>query len=348
MTIAFTICSNNYLAQAKTLMDSVYFHNPNFKLVIGLVDKKLPKIDYGFFLPAEIIEVENIGIPSFNSLVEKYDIIELNTSVKASLIKYVQGKNKNATKVFYLDPDIKVYDSFRELEKHLDLHSIILTPHILTPIPLDGKKPDESIFLNHGIYNLGFLGLNLERRQTQQLLGWWEERLLKMCFRKTAKGIFVDQLWLSLAPVFYSETYIIREFGYNMAPWNLHERKIIRYNSEKNDYILNDDSNLIFYHFSSYDFKNPENINRPYYNRYGFKERLDLSPLYQDYHQDLIDNRVDLFSTLECYYYPKEDYNENEGLSGNVPLYKRILKQITPPLIYDIAGRVKRFLYAKV
>lgn len=346
MNIAFTICSNNYLAQAKTLMDSVYTHNPDFKLFIGLVDKKIPEIDYNFFQPAEIIEIEDIGIPSFNTLVEKYDIIELNTSVKASLIKYLKSKNKNAKILFYIDPDIKVYGSFSELEKNLDRYSIVLTPHILTPIPLDGKKPDESVFLNHGIYNLGFLGLNLERKQTQNLLDWWEERLLSMCYRQTAKGIFVDQLWLSLANIFYSEAHVIRKFGYNMAPWNLHERKIIRYDQAKHRYILNDGSGLIFYHFSSYNFKKPEDINRPYYNRYTFQERQDLIPLYEDYHQDLLANKVHVFSALTCYYYPRIDSNKEKVLVKKHPLYKKILKQLIPPLIYNTASRLKNIINA--
>jgi hypothetical protein len=46
--IIFTLCSNNYLAQAKTLGDSVKKFNPDVLFVIGLVDKLHPEIDYSF------------------------------------------------------------------------------------------------------------------------------------------------------------------------------------------------------------------------------------------------------------------------------------------------------------
>ena len=38
MTIAFTICSINYLAQARTLGDSLKATNPDVRFFIGLVD----------------------------------------------------------------------------------------------------------------------------------------------------------------------------------------------------------------------------------------------------------------------------------------------------------------------
>ena len=39
MTLAFTICSINYLAQAQTLGQSLQKTNPDVEFVIGLVDK---------------------------------------------------------------------------------------------------------------------------------------------------------------------------------------------------------------------------------------------------------------------------------------------------------------------
>ncbi len=37
--IALTICSINYLAQAKSLGDSLLKHNPEYTYLIGLVDR---------------------------------------------------------------------------------------------------------------------------------------------------------------------------------------------------------------------------------------------------------------------------------------------------------------------
>jgi len=65
--IAFTLCSNNYLAQAKTLGNSLLKNNPDYLFFIGLVDKFNPEIDYTIFKPYQVIEIESIKIPDFNT-----------------------------------------------------------------------------------------------------------------------------------------------------------------------------------------------------------------------------------------------------------------------------------------
>ena len=86
MKIAFTICSNNYLAQAKILCDSLLENNPNYKVVIGLCDELSDSIDYSFFNNIEIINVSKIDIFCFEEIIKKYNIIELNTSIKPSFL----------------------------------------------------------------------------------------------------------------------------------------------------------------------------------------------------------------------------------------------------------------------
>ena len=58
--IAFTLCSNNYLAQAKTLGDSFVRHNPAGHFVIGLVDRRREDVDYAALGPFEILPVEDL------------------------------------------------------------------------------------------------------------------------------------------------------------------------------------------------------------------------------------------------------------------------------------------------
>ena len=45
MIVVFTLCSGNYLAQAKTLALSVLEHNPKCHFVIGLVDRLPDGVD---------------------------------------------------------------------------------------------------------------------------------------------------------------------------------------------------------------------------------------------------------------------------------------------------------------
>ena len=86
--IAFTLCSNNYLAQAKTLGDSLLKHNLDIKFIIGLADKLDPTFDYSFFQPCEILPYNDLKFREFDGMVERYNIVEFNTAVKPYYIDY--------------------------------------------------------------------------------------------------------------------------------------------------------------------------------------------------------------------------------------------------------------------
>ena len=69
MDIAFTICSNNYLAQAKTLGDSFLQYHPDWKFIIGLVDEYDNSFDYSSLANFEIIKVNEINVTNFKNLI---------------------------------------------------------------------------------------------------------------------------------------------------------------------------------------------------------------------------------------------------------------------------------------
>lgn len=333
MNLVFTICSNNYLAQAKTLMDSISELNPDLKIVIGLVDELLDEIDYSFFHPAVIIPVKRLGITDFAGLCERYNIIELNTSVKATFFKFL-NKQFQCTKIIYFDPDVQVFHSLKSLLNCLDKADILLTPHILSPIPHDGLTPQENIFLNYGIYNLGFLALNMNSVNVLNFLDWWEDRTLTLGYIRVSEGLFVDQLWVNLVPLLFNKVHILRDYGYNMAPWNLHERAISQHSAT--NYRLNDGSELAFYHFSSYSFRNPYLICKDFYNRYSFKTRPDLRNLYSQYHQKLIQNKVEFFSDQVCQLIPIKSERQEDRYEHKMSSWITKAKDFIPPVVLKI------------
>ncbi|WP_282134437.1 hypothetical protein [Seonamhaeicola maritimus] len=276
--IAFTICSNNYLGQALALKQSFLKHNPDFLFVIILMDKYSDEIDYKQFYPARFVLAEALDNIDIEDLVAKYYIIELNTCIKASAFKYLIKQNPDLKVIYYLDPDLYFYKSLDLLNQKLETKTALLTPHILTPINRDGKFPDENTFLQYGVFNLGFLGLNPKKESTKKILDWWEHRTLNYGFDSAHKGYFVDQLWMNFLPVFHNDIEIIKSYGYNMAPWNLHERSITKI--DKNKILLNDDSELVFYHFSK--ITNNDLVSREY-NRFNLLDFPLLAELYDDY-----------------------------------------------------------------
>lgn len=342
MKIAFTICSNNYLSQAIILGDSLIEHNPEYKFFVGLVDRFSSEIDYTKDIKHEILLVENIGIENFEELWKKYDIIELNTCVKPMYFKYLFNKF-NADIVFYFDPDIMIFNSLTELENEFSDSSILLTPHILNPIPIDGKAPFENVFLNYGIYNLGFLGLKSDELSFN-VLNWWQERTVKFGFSKAEVGLFVDQLWFNLVPLFFEKVKILKNLGYNMGPWNLHERQLTCGN---NIYSINNAFKLTFFHFSNYKYTAPDTI-AVHYNRYQLQDVVCLKKLYERYHHLLIVNKVPHYSNIACYFVKaRENYKNEVALNkekeridklhkNKKALFKHYIKKIIPPAFIRI------------
>lgn len=341
MNVVFTLCSNNYLAQAKTLMDSVHKFNPEVILIIGLVDELHTEVDYSFFNPIIIVPVREIGLSSLDELCSKYNIIELNTAVKASYFKYLSNLYGSEI-IIYLDPDTKIFTSLEGAFSELETCDFLITPHILTPIPHDGFSPQENLFLNHGIYNLGFIALKTRSQNVVDFLNWWEERTLTLGYARLAEGLFVDQLWINLVPLLFSKVKIIDVYGYNMGPWNLHEREII---NQTGAYKLNDGSPLFFYHFSSYNYLYPSKMCKDYYNRYSFNNRPDLINLYSIYHKELLKNQVVFFTSLECLLLNQVlDNPVEEEKAHHINKLVLLIKNITPPVLYKLTKRIARLL----
>lgn len=311
MILAFTICSVNYLAQARTLGDSLRQTNPDWQFIIGLVDD----LDTAN-LPAELmpeypmIEVATLGIPHFTGMCDRYDITELNTAVKPFFIDYFfNGKQApsqpNPDAVIYFDPDIIVFQPLTRLFDSLTSHSIVLTPHTVEPTP-DWETPNEQHHLNTGIFNLGFVGLRNDDT-ARQFVRWWQQRLTYECRIDLCEGLFVDQQWVNFAPIYYPDVLIEKHRGYNVAYWNVHERLLSK---EADSWLVAGLSTgakelLQFFHFSGYGVQKPNAISK-YQTRYTFAQRPDLVPLFRLYHNRLIQNGNNAYRTYPCVYVKPE------------------------------------------
>lgn len=275
-TIIFTLCSNNYLAHAKTLRDSVMEYAPETRFSIGLVDQLDTTIDYSGL---DIIKYDQIGYNCFEDMLSKYNIIEFNTAVKPYYLHYFFDKYGEGTKVYYIDPDIKLYSGINHLNELLDTHDIVLTPN-LTEIP-EEVDLGELASLRHGLFNLGFIGVKYSD-EGLQFVNWWKKRLRNHCLIDKPRGIFVDQKWVDIAVLYFKGMHIASHKGLNMAWWNLSERKLIE--SEGKYFVNNLSEELIFFHFSGY---NPGSLNYTGRNNnlsdYTFEKKPELIGIFNEY-----------------------------------------------------------------
>jgi len=313
MTIAFTICSVNYLAQARTLGDSLRQTNPDFRYVVGLVDKlSVADLPPDLLPDFDLLEVDQIGIPDFAAMCSRYDITELNTAVKPFYIDFLYSAYPDATAVIYFDPDIIVYQPLTKLVADLTTYSIVLTPHTCSPTP-DWERPNEQHHLNTGIFNLGFVGLRNDPT-ARQFVNWWKDRLVYECRIDLCAGLFVDQQWVNFAPVYYDNVLVDHHPGYNVAYWNMHER-IATTDNAGNWLITNPATDrteeLQFFHYSGYNPYQPDEISK-YQTRYSLTDkpdgtkgrptRPDMRPLFDLYRERLLLNHNDRYRQYPCVY----------------------------------------------
>ena len=304
--IIFTICSNNYLAQAKTLGDSIKETNTDYKFIIILCDKKNSQIDYSFFNNCEILEIDKLNIDAFEQMKKKYDITELNTSIKPFIFRYIYD-NLNADFVYYIDPDIVIYEKLSCIEKLLETNNAVLTPHILKPVKENKFPTIENALMTTGIYNLGFLATK-KSVTIDEMLKWWSDRLLIGCYNRRYIGAFVDQLPMTHSTVFFDKIVSSKNFGLNVAHWNLHERKI---SIKDGKYYVNETEPLIFFHFSGYSPLKPNQITKRWPDctfKHG-EETLKL--LHDNYRETLLKNKFQELSQYKCVYI-RNDWLENK------------------------------------
>ena len=279
--VVFTIVAKNYLAAARTLMDSVGLHCPEAVRVVVLVDS----VD-GYFRPEEeafsIIDSQALDIPKINWFHFKYAILELSTAIKPYAIQHL-FQAYGAERVIYFDPDIKLYSDLHLLNGLLDSANVLLTPHLTLPLR-DNRLPGEIEILRSGAYNLGFIAVR-RSEETFRLLRWWQEKLYDQCVVDLKQGLFVDQKWMDLAPGLFDGVVITRRARFNVAYWNIQHRIL----SNDGERILVNGEPLCFFHFSGYNPLVPAVFSR-HQNRYMMEDLGLVREIVENYGRELLAN----------------------------------------------------------
>ena len=316
----FTVVARNYLAQAYVLGDSIKQFHPDFKFYIFLVDDinhdyESEVKSHGF----SAIYPENIEVLDYQNLVFKYNIVEASTAVKPLITKFLL--NSGVQGVMYIDPDVLCFRRLVEIFDLLERHSIIITPHILSPVD-DDYLINDRFFLWSGAYNLGFLAVK-NTNTTHLFLDWWNQRLMKYCLMSNELNLAVDQKWIDLVPSLFEDVLIYKNPAYNVAYWNLHERFLIK---DNDGWIVSPNNEpLAFIHFSSFDVERPEIISKSLSPKsiinaeaelgrktFSFDNRPDLKELFNKYLVLLTNANYKLFSSMP---YGYSNYKNGEKIS---------------------------------
>ena len=315
----FTSITENYFAKARVLCKTLKEHNPTSKFYVGLTgdipsgfNPAMEPFD-GILLTHELEPVTLKEIFFF-----KHTVTEACTAVKPALALELIRKY-SAEKVVYLDPDIMVFSELDEMDRLLDLYSMIFTPH-----QLDFEEDDsyvvtnELLFLKRGTYNLGFFAVKADETGLR-FLKWWNKRLLDYCFDEADEsfdipgldrfpGMFTDQKWIDLVPAFFDGYHILKDPGYNVCTWNMTQRQIQK--TEDGSYTVNGKP-LRFFHFSGFDTGAHHNEMQRVidYNQKN-RDSVLLSALYK---KQLMENGQ---KQVEKIPYKYRDYSNGEFISN--------------------------------
>jgi hypothetical protein len=291
LKIAFAITSRNYLAQTKIAVGTFLQFNPNFDVFIFNIDNEAYESNEIWDNPnIRHVFIGTIDFEKKEILRSKYNNFEFCNAIKPYLGCWLFEKYKETDSITYLDSDLVFYNEFT-LENELAKYEIIITPHSLSKFPLDNHLTSELDILNSGMYNAGFFVVSNSSGGIK-FLEWWKSMTLKYCYVDFEKGMFVDQIWLNFAPIYFESVLVLKNPGYNVAHWNLHERRI----SHDNEWRVNDAYKLVFFHFSGFSFDDIDKISI-HQDRYNLGNRNDLSSLFKEY-KSAYETNIQLIDSL--------------------------------------------------
>lgn len=278
-----TIIARNYVAHARVLAESFRAAHPDGNCSVLVIDDPSGFIDPAAE-PFELITLEQIGLPDPERMAAIYDVMELSTAVKPWLLRHLLAR-PGVDSVSYLDPDIRIFAPLAEIDRRVHAHDAVLTPHFITPLPRDGRKPSEEDILIAGSYNLGFIALRAGET-AEALLDWWSERLENDCLNEPELGRFVDQRWIDLAPGLWPDIDVLRDPAYNIAYWNLATRQL---EDDGDGGYRVDGEPLRFFHFSGFDPRRPSELSK-HQDRVSVSANPALARICREYADELFEH----------------------------------------------------------
>lgn len=277
-TAACTTITLSYWEQALAVRASYLKFHPESDFHILVVDG--PEPDFSVPTGTKVHWAKDLPLEGFDSYCMRYNAMELVTSLKAPFLRHLLQTGMY-DKVLHLDADVLVFDRLDLLFSRLELSAVVLTPHLLSPLP-DHYQPGEINFLLAADHNSGFIGFN-RSEEAIHILRWLEARCREGCYDDPSIGLCTDQKWYNLMPSLFAGVHIERSPQFNVAYWNLHERRL---SFQDGKWWVNSEVRLAFFHFSGCSPLRPGTLTR-YASRYDLEDRPELQPLVEAYFQAL-------------------------------------------------------------
>lgn len=249
--VILTICTETFYPQWKVLYESIRrYCSSDVRIALLYVGDSTPTV------PSEVLLLNETVKSNYKETKVRYPIGSYLSTLRPSAIAtlFYQGYDE----VLCLGADCELFAPL-DFDRN---YNAVVTPHITSPLPDDGKFPSNEGVSKTGHINGDFLFVR-NTKEIVEFLIWWDRVMDTRCVDKPGEGMFYDQSWLNFLPFIVSNVLILRDSRYNVAYWNFIERDL---NKEEGVWKTKDGP-LVMYQYSGFDKKHPENISK-YQNRY--------------------------------------------------------------------------------
>lgn len=260
-TAFICIASDLYLSNYKVLFDSVKKHVPHATQILYHIGYETPVFD-------KIININHL----YNST-QYTDPLQIICSIRPLVV--LNAFEQGYEKVVFTGADVEF---FCYPDKLLDNNNNVVLPHTLTPLPIDQNFPNQVGVIQTGHINSDTVAW-VNTKETIEFLKWQYNTQKTHCV--SGSSIFLDQSWLNCLPFFVDNVTILRDYSYNVAYYNLHERDIIEQNGVW--WTHNKPDNKIV-KLCSFQYSGlPEDLNKISKHQNRFKPSNDLMSFLQQY-----------------------------------------------------------------
>lgn len=216
---ACTVVARGSLHEARSMVTSFERYHPGTEIVTVIIDgTDLDRSALGLgvvLLPCDLLPGRG-----WADMAAIYDASGFAAALVPLVLTHLVADGGAAV---YLAPDTVLYGSIDEMYEAALRSGVALTPQVLTPLPSDGRYPDDEMIRAHGTFNLGLLGVS---STGLPFLRWWADRARRDAVPDDHE-VTSYQRWGDSVPALFGGE-VVRDRGLNVGWWNLHERPLTR------------------------------------------------------------------------------------------------------------------------
>lgn len=234
-----TYFDSNYLPRALSLFESLRRNGDESEIFALLLDEAAET----FFAS----QTTNVRLITLNELETRFPELlkvkptrskmEYIFTLTPWLMKFV-AEESNGDLVIYLDSDLYFFNEPQLVVAEMGSSDIGIIEH---------KYPKflQKQLNKYGKFNVGWVGI---RKSANGLacLNWWADRCLEWCFDKPEADRYADQGYLDQFPVLFEGVKVLKNKGFNLAPWNAHATVLTKVGGKPR--LADTQEKLVFFH----------------------------------------------------------------------------------------------------